>query len=382
MRWRRFRALIPFLLLALLAVTPISASAQTKQDVDRADDAVEYAEAKESQAFQNWLAAREALEAAVTRYEEVNAEREALTYTVGQLFDRIREYESEVGDLRDRARELVMEAYTSASTGLIGAAFESASIQDLLTSQVLIDKATNQDVAQLDQFEAVKRDMERLKTELGTQETRVKALEDEAILLVGQMDELDAQAEAAYGQASANVKTAIDKLKREQAEFEAAEARRKAQAAAAARQRASGTAAGLPPEATPGFICPVSGSPSFINSWGFPRSGGRTHKGVDMFDPSGTLLVAVTSGSVKLRTVNLGGIVTYLYGDDGNLYYYAHLNGYPAGLQNGQRVNGGDPVGYVGNSGNARYTSPHLHFEIRPGYASAVNPYPTVRYYC
>ena len=98
-----------------------------------------------------------------------------------------------------------------------------------------------------------------------------------------------------------------------------------------------------------------------------------------MFAPRGTDLVAVTGGTVTLRTVNLGGIVTYLDGDDGNRYYYAHLDGYPAGLSSGQRVERGHTVGLLGSTGNAY--SPHLHFEIRVG-GRSVNPYPTVRYYC
>ena len=382
MRWRTFRALVLLVAFAVLVVGPADALAQTQRDVDRAESDVDYAEAKKTQAYQEWEAARDALDAAIADYEAVNAEREALTYTIAQLSDRIMEYEAEVADLRDRARELVIEAYTSGNTGLIGAAFSAGTIQDLLTSQVLIDRATNRDIAQLDRFEAIRRDMERLKDDKAVQEAQVRELEIEAEDLVERMSELDAEAEAAYQRADATVRQAIDALSRERAEFAAAEARRKAQQAASARASASGAAAGLPPEATPNFLCPVAGSPSFINSWGFARSGGRRHKGVDMFDPRGTPVVAVTDGYVKLRTVNLGGIVTYLYGTDGNLYYYAHLDGYPDGLADGQQVARGDVVGYLGNTGNARYTSPHLHFEIRPGYGSAVNPYPTVRYYC
>lgn len=376
------RLSIPLLVIALFALAPIDASAQTKEDVEKAENAVEYAEARKSRAYQDWVAARDELDAAVEEYELINAERERLTYNISLLYERIQEYEDEVVGLKDRARDLVIEAYTSGGTDLIGAAFEAGSIQDLLTSQVIIDKATSRDIAQLDRFEAIKRDMERLKIDLSAQEADVRELEEQAIAIVERMAELDAQAEAAYASASDDVRAAIDALDRERNEFAAAEARRKAAAAAAARSTATGAAAGLPAGAISGFVCPVAGSPSFINSWGFPRSGGRRHKGVDMFDPRGTPVVAVVNGTVALRTVNLGGISTYLYGDDGNTYYYTHLDGYPSGLSSGQRVSAGEAVGYLGNTGNARYTSPHLHFEIRPGGGAAVNPYPTVRDAC
>jgi murein DD-endopeptidase MepM/ murein hydrolase activator NlpD len=91
-------------------------------------------------------------------------------------------------------------------------------------------------------------------------------------------------------------------------------------------------------------------------------------------------LVAVQDGYIRKRTVNLGGIVVYLYDDGGYRYYYAHLEGYPAGLDDGQRVSKGQVIGYMGSSGNAG--SPHLHFQLHPGGGAAVNPYPTVREAC
>ncbi len=381
-RSRFVRSLIPVLSIALLSVVPIGASAQTKSDVDRAERGLEQAQEQKAAAYRRYIAAQNDLEVAVSRYEEINEQLEDLTYRIAQLYDRITAYETEAGDLRDQARELVLEAYTSGGTGLMTVAFEAGSIQDLLTSQVLIDRATTRDLADLDRLDAVRRDMDRQRAELADKEAEVKVLEEEANALVEQMAELFDAAEHAYQDASAAERKAIDKLRKEKAEFKAAEARRKAQQAARARMNASGAAAGLPPEATPGFKCPVQGRTSFINSWGFPRSGGRKHKGTDMFAARGTPVQAVVDGTVKFRTVNLGGTVAYVYGDDGNKYYYAHLDGYVSGIADGQRVRAGTAIGYVGNSGNARYTSPHLHFEIRVDRTKSVNPYPTVRYYC
>jgi len=194
---------------------------------------------------------------------------------------------------------------------------------------------------------------------------------------------LYAEADAAYEEASAEVRAAIDTVREEQRAFDIAEAKRKAEQAATAYTAAHGAAAGLAPGTIPGFVCPVQGGSNFINSWGYSRSGGaRSHKGTDMYSSTGYghPLVAVQAGYIKKKTVNLGGIVVYLYDDAGYRYYYAHLQGYPDGLVDGQRVDKGQVIGYMGSSGNAG--SPHLHFQLHPGGGAAVNPYPTVRAVC
>ena len=143
------------------------------------------------------------------------------------------------------------------------------------------------------------------------------------------------------------------------------------------------TPAPLPPttEAPPAadFVCPVAGPHTFIDSWGAPRSGGRTHEGVDMLAATGTPTVAPVSGNVTHDGNSLGGLSWHLYGDDGNYYYGTHLSAYEnVGVGH---VEQGTVIGYVGDSGNAAGT-PHLHFEIHPNGGYAVNPFPTVSQYC
>ncbi|MCP3998582.1 MAG: peptidoglycan DD-metalloendopeptidase family protein [bacterium] len=131
------------------------------------------------------------------------------------------------------------------------------------------------------------------------------------------------------------------------------------------------------------MACPVNGAVAFTDTWGAPRSGGRTHEGVDMIAARGTPLVAIEDGTIKrMGNGGLGGITIYLTGASGDQYYYAHLDAWAPGLTVGQSVAVGEPIGTVGNTGNAQYTIPHLHFEFHPGGGSPVNPYPLVAGLC
>ena len=130
--------------------------------------------------------------------------------------------------------------------------------------------------------------------------------------------------------------------------------------------------------ATPGWVCPVNGPVGFGDTWGAPRSGGRSHQGVDMIGARGLPLVAVVDGFVQQKTNSLGGNAVWLSGTDGNKYYYAHLDSWAEAGS----VTAGTVIGYLGDTGNARFSIPHLHFEIHPGGGAAVNPYPTVRAHC
>jgi murein DD-endopeptidase MepM/ murein hydrolase activator NlpD len=133
-----------------------------------------------------------------------------------------------------------------------------------------------------------------------------------------------------------------------------------------------------------GFVFPVQGEVEFIDSWGYPRMTGTAsahwHQGTDIFAPRGTPLVAAESGELqRIGVASLGGNKLWVKGDSGTEYYYAHLVAFAAGIHDGMRVNAGDVVGYVGDTGNARGTPPHLHFEVHPNGGDAVNPYPLLK---
>jgi len=134
-----------------------------------------------------------------------------------------------------------------------------------------------------------------------------------------------------------------------------------------------------PPTPSASIVCPIRGFVSFADGWGDPRSGGRRHQGVDLFAARGTPNVAVVSGSTSLVSGSLSGLGLYLYGNDGNTYFYAHLAGYAGGARS---VRQGDVIGYTGDSGNAVGLGTHTHFEFHPRGGAAVNPYPIVRAAC
>ena len=120
-------------------------------------------------------------------------------------------------------------------------------------------------------------------------------------------------------------------------------------------------------------------SASFTDTYGAPRSGGRTHKGTDMMAASGAPVYAITSGVVKTTSSSSGGISLYLTASNGTVYFYAHNSANVA--SSGQRVDAGELIARVGASGNASAGAPHVHFEIEQNGAS-VNPYRTLKGLC
>lgn len=115
---------------------------------------------------------------------------------------------------------------------------------------------------------------------------------------------------------------------------------------------------------------PVEGPNYYINSWGFPRSGGRSHRGTDIMGDRGTPIVAVKDGWVTPGYNRLGGHTVWLTADDGVRFYYAHMDSVAVGEG---RVVAGQYLGTLGDSGNAKGTPPHLHFEIHA--PNEINPY-------
>ena len=126
------------------------------------------------------------------------------------------------------------------------------------------------------------------------------------------------------------------------------------------------------------LIVPVDGVKArhIADTWGAARSQGRTHQGVDIFAKRGTAVLSTTEGIVyKVGTNTLGGKVVWVLGPNSSRHYYAHLDDYAQHIQQGDWVEVGEVLGYVGNTGNAKGTPPHLHYGIYLS-TGAINPYP------
>ena len=124
---------------------------------------------------------------------------------------------------------------------------------------------------------------------------------------------------------------------------------------------------------------PVGGvrSHDLSDSWHDSRDGGsRLHKGIDIFAPRGTEIVAVADGIISyIGDQPKGGHCLWLTTESGTAFYYAHLDRWAPGLYEGMEVQSGDLLGFVGNTGNAIHPPSHLHFGINQN-DEMVDPYP------
>lgn len=124
---------------------------------------------------------------------------------------------------------------------------------------------------------------------------------------------------------------------------------------------------------------PVKGitSTQINDTWGAARGQNRKHEGIDIFAKRGTDVLSTTQGIVaKVGVDSLGGKVVWVVGPDLSRHYYAHLEAYAPHLDVGDWVEKGAVLGYVGNTGNAKNTPPHLHYGIYFTGQGVVNPYP------
>lgn len=312
--------------------------------------------------------AQQVATAATERYMDAVNRLEAIEVEIAAAESAIALNKETVARLSDLARDRAVTAYVQ--RGADRGVFDLQRPLDRIRRTKMLEQANAEDnaaVARLDAATAELADQERA---LRTLRADARASRDRLAVEQAQLDEQVKAAQAALAAFE-------ERIRREEA------ARQERERALLAAQQAANkkSAAGKDYSGayvSTGIVCPLPGA-SFIDSWGFPRATTGWHQGVDLMAPRGTPNRAVVSGRAQMMSGGTSGLGAFLYGDDGNLYYYFHFDSYEGGSR---QVAQGEVIGYTGNTGDASGGATHTHFEVHPGGGPAVNPFPTVAAVC
>lgn len=379
--------------LIALGVAVPALAAVTDADIDRARDEVNRI-VSESQDL------GDAVQAAYGRQAELENEIANLESSIE--FARIQLVETQ-----SRLEEVAVELYIGSTSGTSISILFSADDDRFEAGLEYLREASGVDTGVINELRIFRRELER-------QTDRLAEASAEQELVTAELMEMSLQLQQDLTDAQATYDQLVARQQQEEEERRRREEEERRRQEEAARQATSTTAPPAtsatttddgttsttaasgsttttvetttttppPPPSSGGGACPVAGAVSFSDTWGAPRSGGRSHQGVDMIAARGTPIVAIYSGTIKrISTGTLGGKSLWLRDGDGDEFYYAHLDTY-ADISVGQAVAEGEVVGYNGSTGNAPEWLPHLHFEYHPGGGAAVNPYPLVKSIC
>lgn len=331
-------------------------------------------------------------------------EREQLAAEVAQLETRAA---STHDDLARRVGALYRGAASNEFIGLLG----SMSADDATARSHYLVAMTRHDRTELETAGAMRVRLGQRRSDLEDATARQDAVAKRARVAQDELDERLTEADAAAQGVRGELAELGDERRRIAGELDR-RAQTRQVATRAAQERAAeeqavvsggrdiaATSRSLPrrapetepppaPASTPessggggGTACPQDHPRSFTDTWGAPRSGGRSHQGTDVFGARGGNVFAITAGTIEwTRSGSSAGLWLSLRGDNGDRYWYMHLQGFVASA--GQRVAAGQHIAYNGDTGNARGTSPHIHFELHPGGGRPVNPYPLLRRAC
>jgi peptidoglycan LD-endopeptidase LytH len=394
---------------ALVALLPMSAGASAPNDEDAAQ-----------RAAREISAARERANNAAEDYFDTESELGLIKLEKDRLVIELEDLQVEVDRLESEVEAIAVDRFVSSGTDGIPLLTDFRSPVDQVQADVLVGVISETGATTLDDYEAARQQLEDKHDELDgveqdlfdtqdrlkelqlvaeaeveqLREIESDRLEDEAVLKALEAQQAEAQRELdelQRRQAAANLQSnpnpgvsaddAVVPASPADLSTQGATSGVSAAAGSVAGGRTGGGGAGTNPRANgigyvDSILCPLAGPSAYGDTWGAPRSGGRRHQGVDMIAPTGTLVQAVVGGFVTQNATQvLGGITLSLVGDNGNRYYYGHLSAYE-GV--GGRVEPGQVIGYVGDTGNAKGV-PHLHFEIHPNFGVAMNPTPSVR---
>jgi murein DD-endopeptidase MepM/ murein hydrolase activator NlpD len=364
-------------------------------------------------------AARDRANVASQAMFDAESQIDGLEIEIDAAEKRLNELQAEANEMQAGLEEQAVRNYVSAGTDDFSLFIDFEEINDALTADVMSAVSRETASFDLDEYDALIDDVAEARVELDRDRSdSEEAKRQFADLKQAATEEIEALAQIeAERLVDEEVEHELERQRRQEQQ------RREAEAAAIAAQEATQSAAATPAptqnrarnassgntppasQSTPapaetqqpvpvsqsapapaprppsnsgaGMACPISGPRAFADTWGAPRSGGRSHEGVDMMSPRGTPLVAVESGRANFSTNRLGGNAVWLTGSSGTKYYYAHLSAWEGSSRS---VSRGEVIGYVGATGNT--SANHLHFEVHPGGGRAVNPYPYVRAMC
>ena len=335
----------------------------------------------------------------------------ALEKEIEDLLSSIDYAQLEVVEAESRLEEAAVELYMGSTSGGSIQVFFSASDEEFGAGVAYLEEVSVTEEELVNQLRSFRGELDRQTVRLAeaSAEQEIVTAELEEMATALQSDLIAAQ--AVYDELVERQRVEEEARKRaeEEARRQAEAAERRAAEEEAARNATTTTVAPgsttAPPAGTTttapsttdttvsptptttsppsgGSACPVAGAVSFSDTWGAPRSGGRSHQGVDMIAARGTPIAAIYDGKIKrITSGRLSGLAVWLRADNGDEFFYAHLDSY-GDISTGMTVSAGYTIGYNGSTGNAPNWLPHLHFEWHPGGGSAVNPYPLAKSVC
>jgi peptidoglycan LD-endopeptidase LytH len=371
-------------LVMLSQVAPSAAQQQSTQEkLSTAEQRVAQIQRELSRIQARRDALRAEVESLTTQIAQAYAQAQALRGTIQQTKEVIDRKGKRMRRLQGRLDDRARTAYMQGPSVLLEFVLEADSLADLSDRVTFLSALSQTDADVAAGLEVEREEMGRFEQDLAGYLDQQKELladlrEQNRVLeeKFAEQQRLTERTEAKLAEA----REVVQDLRQQRRREILAEIRRQQAAAATPVAPAGGGSISIPPGQGLLDVCPVDPPRSYINDFGFPRSGGRTHQGNDIFAPAGTPIRAAFSGVARESYNSLGGNSVFVTRSDGTYVYNAHLSSY-AGV-NGQQVNAGDVIGYVGNTGNAVGTPPHNHFQLHPGGGSAINPYPHLNLVC
>ncbi len=274
----------------------------------------------------------------VAEFDKAYDEYEETAIAEASISKRLKTIEA---DLSKRDKELslrLIAMYKQGDLTYFDIVLESADFNDFISRSYILERISAKDAKMITESRALRRELKMKKDELSAKKAKEKAL---LLKLKKKRDELAAKFNLSKKIFKTPKPTISEKVLK-------------------------GVKMGC---------FPVARMYSYRDTWGAPRRGHR-HQGTDIFAPRGQPLYAVASGTVRATSSRNGGKTIYLTSDNGDLFYYMHLDAY---VVTSGRVSVGQVIGTLGSTGNAKGGTPHLHFEIHPKGGKAVNPYPFLR---